>query len=122
MKIIRPDFDTLTGGTGYLSCPCGQVLQTSNIVMTHWNEGHFDYPTTEISPDDLQAIKNAVNSIRYPLFCERMYPGMTDEEYLTKKYRQFRDDFIGYLSYCDLERYRLLAALITEVTDGNDGE
>ena len=81
-----------------------------------------------ITSNSLKQIKDRVNNTPFQEFCETVYPkddpyfDYHEGEYYIKKYRQFSQDFVGYLSYCDNTRFKRVAQLLNRSLYGDDGE
>ena len=42
--MFRPRWEDIKRSGGYMVCPCGNILQTIQVIMEHWQLGHFDEP------------------------------------------------------------------------------
>jgi hypothetical protein len=65
--MTRPDWHELVKQTSgaYLSCSCGQILQTMNQVRMHWQFGHFDIPDTPDTIEENKRLRAALKQVEW---------------------------------------------------------
>ena len=53
VPLRRPDYATFAASVrgAYVKCTCEAILQTTEAIRDHWQQGHFDY----VDPDPLRA-------------------------------------------------------------------